>query len=79
MPIPLQRLPAAMAVADRSLVFDNSGTERRLLLIREDERTRWLASGRPVWSDRSVPERTRRFERSSGPGPEIDDNEKDGR
>ena len=69
-----------MAVADRSLVFDNSGTERRLLLlIREDERTRWLASGRPVWFDCSVPKRVRRFEQSSGPGPEIDDNEKDGR
>ena len=48
-PDTMSRLAAALAIADRAYVFDNSGTRRRLLLIRERGRTRFRAADLPVW------------------------------
>jgi predicted ABC-type ATPase len=64
-PDSLRRLSAAMAIADSTLVFDNSGLERRLLLQVEDGLAKFINDGRPSWFDDAVPEHLRRFRRPS--------------
>lgn len=64
-PDSLRRLSAAMTIADSTLVFDNSGLERRLLLQVEDGLAKFINDGRPSWFDDSVPEHLRRFRRPS--------------
>lgn len=64
-PDSLRRLSAAMAIADSTLVFDNSGLERRLLLQVEDGLAKFISYGRPSWFDDAVPEDLRRFRRAS--------------
>jgi predicted ABC-type ATPase len=53
-PDTLSKLEVALALADRSYVFDNSGERRRLLLIRELDRNRWVASDLPPWITSSL-------------------------
>jgi hypothetical protein len=53
-----------MQIADSTLVFDNSGLERRLLLHVEDGVAKFVNDDRPAWFDTAVPERMWRFNRS---------------
>jgi predicted ABC-type ATPase len=48
-PDSLRRLSPAMALADRSWVFDNTGKTRRLLLARNGDRLRFVATDLPPW------------------------------
>lgn len=53
----MSRLANALAISDRCYVLDNSGERRRLLFVREDERTRFAARDIPASSARSaIPE-----------------------
>lgn len=54
-PRTMGNLPLAMAIADRSFVFDNSGERHRLVLIREAGRTRFEAAAFPAWATRALP------------------------
>ena len=63
-PDSMRRLAAAMEIADSTLVFDNSGLERRLLLRVEAGVAKFINDGRPEWFEASVPERMRRFVQS---------------
>ena len=45
----LARLPQAIELADRTLVLDNSGTRRRLLMSMENGRVRWSSREPPAW------------------------------
>ena len=69
-PDSLRRLSAAMAIADSTLVFDNSGLERRLLLQVENGIAKFIGDGRPDWFDTAVPQHLRRFPRG-GIGPSF--------
>ena len=55
----LAQLPNAMALADRTFVFDNGGRRHRLLLVRDGERVR-LASAFPEWANAAIPAELRR-------------------
>lgn len=58
-PDSLRRLADAMKFADSSLVFDNSGLERRLLLRVEGGIASFVSDRRPGWFDAAVPEHMR--------------------
>lgn len=45
-----------MQIADSTLVFDNSGLERRLLLHLENGVAIYINGSRPGWFDAAVPE-----------------------
>ena len=51
----MANLPVAMGIADRSIVLDNSGERHRLLLVRENGRTRFVADVMPGWAARAIP------------------------
>ena len=55
----LAQLPNAMALADRTFVFDNGGRRHRLLLVRDGERVR-LASALPEWANAAITAELRR-------------------
>jgi len=55
----LGNLTPASALADRFYLFDNSSLRRRLLLIGEDERTRWRADLIPDWLGTYISEKWR--------------------
>lgn len=55
-PDTLARLPRAIALADRTLILDNSGARRRLLLSVEHGRVRFLARDLPVWFAGALPD-----------------------
>ena len=55
----LAQLPNAMALADRTFVFDNGGRRHRLLLVRDGERVR-LANPLPEWANAAIPAELRR-------------------
>jgi predicted ABC-type ATPase len=55
----MSQLSAAMAIVDRTIVFDNGGRRHRLLLVRDAERVR-LASTLPVWAQEAIPIELRR-------------------
>ena len=59
-PDSLRRLSAAMELADSTLVFDNSGLERRLLLHVENGSVMYIDDSRPEWFEKAVPEAMRR-------------------
>lgn len=48
-PDTLAKLPRAMALAHRTFVLDNSDRRRRLLLVHEDGRARFVAADLPSW------------------------------
>lgn len=48
-------LPEAMRIADRTFVLDNSGERHRLLLTRENDRTRFEARSLPAWAVAAIP------------------------
>ncbi|WP_174293008.1 zeta toxin family protein [Sphingomonas bacterium] len=60
-PDSLRRLTAAMEIADSTMIFDNSGLERRLLLHVEDGHAKFIEIGFPNWFSVAVPEHMRRF------------------
>lgn len=60
-PDSLRRLARAMEIADSSLVFDNSGLERRLLLQVENGIVSFIDDHRPAWFEAAV---SRRFRHS---------------
>lgn len=60
-PDSLRRLGIPMSIADSTLVSDNSGLERRLLLHFEEDLARYINDNRPVWFDMAVPDHMRRF------------------
>ena len=64
-PDSMRRLAAAMKVADSTLVFDNSGPERRLLLHVEGGRAKFIDDGKPEWFYQAVPEQFRHFHQNS--------------
>lgn len=45
----LGNLPDAMGLADRTLILDNSGKRRRLVLVRERDHSRYQAKSLPHW------------------------------
>lgn len=54
-PRSMANLPKAMMLAARSFILDNSGRQHRLLLIREDGRTRYVARSLPRWAAQAIP------------------------
>lgn len=64
-PDSMNRLCDAMAIADSTMVFDNSMLDRRLLLLVEKGVSKFIANDRPVWFDKAVPERFRRLRPSA--------------
>jgi predicted ABC-type ATPase len=59
-PDSLRRLGAAMWLADSTLVFDNSGLERRLLLHLENGIVKYIDDTCPDWFETAVPQAMRR-------------------
>lgn len=51
----MANLPAAMQIAHRSYVIDNSGEGYRLLLVRMARETRYVRRRLPVWSKAAIP------------------------
>ncbi|WP_242120372.1 hypothetical protein [Sphingomonas lacusdianchii] len=51
----MTNLPVAINIADRSFVFDNGGKRHRLLLVRENGRTRFETPDMPAWATRAIP------------------------
>lgn len=51
-PASLAALSGAIELADRTFILDNSGRRRRLLLVREDGRVRFVTRDLPEWFDR---------------------------
>lgn len=60
-PDTMAKLPEAMATADRTYILDNSGKRRRLLMIHEDGRLRFLEPHSPDWFKAAVPQEMRRW------------------
>lgn len=60
-PDSMRRLAAAMLIADSTLVFDNSGLERRLLLQVDNGIAKFINDGKPDWFSLAVPEQMRQF------------------
>lgn len=60
-PDTMAKLPEAMAIADRTYILDNSGKRRRLLMIRENGRLRFLEPHGPDWFKAAVPQEMRRW------------------
>ncbi|WP_454882973.1 zeta toxin family protein [Sphingomonas oryzagri] len=53
-PDTMSKLAQAILLADRSYIFDNSSRRRRLLVIRDQGRTRYVAPDLPEWADVSL-------------------------
>jgi predicted ABC-type ATPase len=49
-PDAMSKVGRAVALADRSYVFDNSGRRRRLLMIRDASKIRFVAANLPDWA-----------------------------
>lgn len=60
-PDSMRRLAAAMEIADSTLVFDNSGLERRLLLHVEAGVAKFIEEVKPLWFEAAVPAAMRRL------------------
>lgn len=58
-PDSMRRLAAAIEIADSTLVFDNSGLERRLLLQLENGVVKFINEDLPGWFEHAVPKRLR--------------------
>jgi predicted ABC-type ATPase len=54
-PDSMAKLAHALALADRSYVFDNSGTRRRLLAIFDRQKIRYVVNDLPDWAVACVP------------------------
>jgi predicted ABC-type ATPase len=59
-PRSMANLEGAMRLADRSIVIDNAGDRPRTVLIRENERTRYLSGDLPRWAEGAIPAELRR-------------------
>ena len=59
-PASMRNLPHAVGIADSTLIFDNSGLERRLLLQIEGGVVTFIEDDRPAWLDLALPEQMRR-------------------
>ena len=55
-PNTLTKPPEASRLADRSFILDNSDARRRLLLVREAGRIRFLARDLPAWLTAMLPD-----------------------
>lgn len=55
-PDTMSKLAAAIEIADRSYVLDNSEEQRRLLLIREKDVTRHVSRALPAWIQSALPD-----------------------
>lgn len=53
-PQSLAKLTQALSLADRTYVFDNSAARRRLLVIRENGKIRYVVPDLPIWSVASL-------------------------
>lgn len=53
----LRNLPRALEIADRVLIFDNSGERRRLVLSRELNQSRHISKNLPRWIVQALPVR----------------------
>lgn len=53
-PRSMANLPAAIAIADRALLLDNSGERARLVMSVEASRTRFVTSSPPAWAREAV-------------------------
>jgi predicted ABC-type ATPase len=58
-PRSLENLPIAMRLADRTIIVDNTGEGFRLLLIRENGKTRTYGRKLPGWLLQAVPQELR--------------------
>lgn len=56
----MENLPGALQLADRALVFDNSGERRRLVLSQELQQTKRIAPNLPKWLVDALPSTIRR-------------------
>jgi predicted ABC-type ATPase len=54
-PDSLAKLPEALSLSDRAYVLDNSGRRRRLVMIREAGRVRYLHPRAPGWFIQAAP------------------------
>jgi predicted ABC-type ATPase len=59
-PRSMANLEEAMRIADRSMVIDNSGDRHRIVLLRENDRTRYLSGDLPRWAESAIPAELRR-------------------
>lgn len=57
----MANLPAAMQIAHRVLVLDNSEERRRLILSRENGRTKLVSRRLPEWAREAIPAELRRI------------------
>lgn len=57
----MAHLAGAMQIADRVLVLDNTGNRRRLLLSRENGRTKLVSRNLPQWARAAIPAAMRRI------------------
>lgn len=57
----MANLPAAMQIAHRVLVLDNSEERRRLILSRENGRTKLVSRRLPQWAREAIPAELRRI------------------
>lgn len=64
----LENLPAAAAIADRSVLFDNSGTAHREVLAIERGRVIYQAPDPPAWLTGQIPRITSELERVAREG-----------
>lgn len=67
-PDSLAKLSQALAMADRAFVIDNSERRRKLLMIREDDRLRYLDTDTPEWFKVAIPIELRRWPPRLGVG-----------
>lgn len=51
----LAKLRIGFDIADRIIIFDNSGQRRRLILVHEDGRSRLISRNAPAWARRALP------------------------
>lgn len=53
----MSNLPSALDLSDRAYVFDNTGKRRRLVLVRQREKTKYVSASRPPWARAAIPKR----------------------
>lgn len=68
-PDSLSKLPRALELADRAYVLDNSSRRRKLLMILEGDRLRFLVPDAPQWFKDAVPGEMRRWPKRPGVRP----------
>lgn len=62
----IENIAAAMEIADRAFVLDNSGPRPRLLCSQENQKTKYLSRFMPSWAKAALPVMAQNMHRSRG-------------